>query len=151
LTAFERVPADETPPEPSPATLVDPPPTGLGSTLGPIARGMRPRQWIKNLLVFMAPAAAGVLGDWHTTLRVIGAFLVFCVVASGTYLVNDVIDRVPGLATRAAYAKQALRDKLIDHKEYIRRTGDDMPEIKDWVWGKGTLARGATSTSADNV
>ena len=53
---------------------------------------MRPRQWIKNLLVFMAPAAAGVLGDWHTTLRVIGAFLVFCIVASGTYLVNDVVD-----------------------------------------------------------
>jgi decaprenyl-phosphate phosphoribosyltransferase len=53
---------------------------------------MRPAQWIKNLLVFMAPAAAGVLGHWHTTIRVLGAFLVFCVVASGTYLVNDVID-----------------------------------------------------------
>ena len=62
------------------------------STPGLVARGMRPRQWIKNLLVFMAPAAAGVLGDWHTTLRVVGAFLVFCLVASGTYLVNDVID-----------------------------------------------------------
>ena len=53
---------------------------------------MRPAQWIKNLLVFMAPAAAGVLGHWHTTVRVVGAFLVFCVVASGTYLVNDVLD-----------------------------------------------------------
>ena len=53
---------------------------------------MRPRQWIKNLLVFMAPAAAGVLGDWHTSLRVVAAFVVFCLVASGTYLVNDVID-----------------------------------------------------------
>ncbi len=53
---------------------------------------MRPRQWIKNLLVFMAPAAAGVLGEWHTTVRVVGAFVVFCVVASGTYLINDVID-----------------------------------------------------------
>ena len=57
-----------------------------------LLRGMRPAQWIKNLLVFMAPAAAGVLGHWHTTVRVIGAFLVFCVVASGTYLVNDVLD-----------------------------------------------------------
>jgi decaprenyl-phosphate phosphoribosyltransferase len=57
-----------------------------------ILRGMRPAQWIKNLLVFAAPAAAGVLGHWHTAVRVIGAFLVFCVVASGTYLVNDVID-----------------------------------------------------------
>ena len=62
------------------------------STLGLLARGARPRQWLKNLLVFMAPAAAGVLGEWHTALRVIGAFLVFCVVASGTYLLNDVID-----------------------------------------------------------
>jgi decaprenyl-phosphate phosphoribosyltransferase len=68
------------------------PALGTHSTLGLLARGMRPQQWIKNLLVFMAPAAAGVLGDWHWTLRVIGAFFVFCVVASGTYLVNDVID-----------------------------------------------------------
>ncbi len=57
-----------------------------------LARAMRPRQWTKNLLVFMAPAAAGVLGDWHTAFTVVGAFLVFCAVASGTYLVNDVID-----------------------------------------------------------
>ena len=68
------------------------------------------------------------------------------------HLVIDVIDRVPGLARRAAYAKQALRDKLIDHKEYIRRTGDDMPEIRDWVWGgRKTTKRAATSTEGDNV
>ena len=36
------------------------------------------------------------------------------------HLVNDVIDRVPGLAARAAYVKQAIRDKLIEHREYIR-------------------------------
>jgi decaprenyl-phosphate phosphoribosyltransferase len=53
---------------------------------------MRPRQWIKNLLVFMAPAAAGVLGHWSTTMRVVGAFFVFCAVASGTYMINDVVD-----------------------------------------------------------
>jgi decaprenyl-phosphate phosphoribosyltransferase len=62
------------------------------STLSLVARGARPRQWIKNLLVFAAPAAAGVLGTWPTAWRVVGAFAVFCVVASGTYLVNDVID-----------------------------------------------------------
>jgi len=67
------------------------------------------------------------------------------------HLVNDVIDRVPGLAARAAYAKQAIRDKLIEHHEYIIRYGDDMPEIKDWVWGGGQLAGGATSTAGDNV
>ena len=57
-----------------------------------VVRSLRPRQWIKNLLVFMAPAAAGVLGHWATTFRVIAAFFVFCAAASGTYLINDVVD-----------------------------------------------------------
>ena len=51
------------------------------------------------------------------------------------HLVGDVIDRVPGLAARAAYAKQFLRDRLVDHKNYIHRYGQDMPEIRDWKWG----------------
>ncbi|HEV7506359.1 MAG TPA: phosphoketolase family protein [Thermoanaerobaculia bacterium] len=51
------------------------------------------------------------------------------------HLVEDVIDRVPKLGPRAAYVKQALRDKLLDHKEYIEKYGDDMPEIKNWKWG----------------
>jgi len=68
------------------------------------------------------------------------------------HLVMDVVDRVPGLATRAAYAKQALREAMIDHKLYIRRYGDDMPGIKDWTWGgRAASARRATSTEADNV
>ena len=50
------------------------------------------------------------------------------------HLVGDVIDRVPKLGERAAYAKQGIRDRLIDHREYIRRYGDDMPEIKNWTW-----------------
>jgi xylulose-5-phosphate/fructose-6-phosphate phosphoketolase len=49
-------------------------------------------------------------------------------------LVLDVIERVPGLAERAAYVRQELRDKLIDHQEYIREHGDDPPEIRDWSW-----------------
>ena len=54
-------------------------PTDPPSTLGLLARGARPRQWLKNLLVLMAPAAAGRrLGEWHTTLRVVAAFLIFC-------------------------------------------------------------------------
>ena len=57
-----------------------------------LLRGLRPRQWSKNLLVFMAPAAAGVLGHWHVSIRVLGAFAIFCLAASGTYLVNDVVD-----------------------------------------------------------
>jgi phosphoketolase len=50
------------------------------------------------------------------------------------HLASDVIDRLPQLGYLAAYAKQALRDKLIDHKTYIREHGEDMPEIKDWHW-----------------
>jgi len=65
-------------------------------------------------------------------------------------LVNDVIDRVPMLAERAAYAKQAIRDKLMDHKAYIGRYGDDMPEIANWRWG-GEAAASGPDTSADNV
>jgi len=50
------------------------------------------------------------------------------------HLVGDVIDRLPQLAGRAAYAKQYLRDKLLDHKAYIHRYGEDMPEIRNWKW-----------------
>ena len=67
------------------------------------------------------------------------------------HLVNDVIDAVPGLAARHAYTKQALRDALIDHGEYIRAYGDDIPAIKQWTWGHADPAAHASSTEADNV
>jgi xylulose-5-phosphate/fructose-6-phosphate phosphoketolase len=50
------------------------------------------------------------------------------------HLAGDVIDRVTRLQTVAAHQKQMLRNKLIDHKLYVARYGDDMPEIKDWQW-----------------
>jgi len=49
-------------------------------------------------------------------------------------LVADVIDRVPKLGYIAAYTKQFIRDKLIDHQHYITKYGQDMPEIKNWKW-----------------
>ena len=50
------------------------------------------------------------------------------------HLMGDVIDRVPKLGYMAAYTKQAIRDKLIEHKEHITTYGADMPEIRDWKW-----------------
>jgi xylulose-5-phosphate/fructose-6-phosphate phosphoketolase len=49
-------------------------------------------------------------------------------------LVMDVIDRVPKLGAKAAYVKQRLQDKLIEHQHYISEHGEDMPEIRDWKW-----------------
>jgi xylulose-5-phosphate/fructose-6-phosphate phosphoketolase len=49
-------------------------------------------------------------------------------------LVIDAIDRVPQLGYSAAYVKQMLKDKLIEHKHYIAKYGDDMPEIREWKW-----------------
>jgi xylulose-5-phosphate/fructose-6-phosphate phosphoketolase len=54
------------------------------------------------------------------------------------HLAADVIDRVPRLATVAAYAKQAIRDKLIEHSIYIRQHGEDMPEVKEWHWASSS-------------
>ncbi len=50
------------------------------------------------------------------------------------HLVADVVDRVPKLAPLAAYVKQYVRDRLIEHKEYIERYGEDLPEIRAWKW-----------------
>lgn len=50
------------------------------------------------------------------------------------HLAMDVIDRVPTLGYSAAYVKQMCQDKLIEHKLYINQHGEDMPEIRDWVW-----------------
>ena len=50
------------------------------------------------------------------------------------HLVMDVIDRLPHLGSRGDYAKQHLTNKLLDHKAYIGKHGEDMPEIKNWKW-----------------
>ena len=50
------------------------------------------------------------------------------------HLVIDVIDRLPQLGSKGAYLKQQLKDKLIEHKLYVREYGKDMPEILNWKW-----------------
>jgi decaprenyl-phosphate phosphoribosyltransferase len=66
-----------------------PPPMSIGRGL---VRQARPRQWIKNLLVFVAPGAGGVLLHWDVIWHAAAAFGIFCLAASGTYFLNDAID-----------------------------------------------------------
>ena len=47
---------------------------------------------------------------------------------------RGVRERVPRLANIGAHTKQLMRDKLLEHKGYIRKHGDDMPEIREWRW-----------------
>jgi xylulose-5-phosphate/fructose-6-phosphate phosphoketolase len=50
------------------------------------------------------------------------------------HLVIDVIDRVPGLASRASGVRQIMVDKRQLHRQWIREHGDDLPEVRDWSW-----------------
>lgn len=54
------------------------------------------------------------------------------------HLAGDAIDRLPQLNAKAAYIKQHLQEKLVAHKQYIKKHGEDMPEIRNWKWGKKT-------------
>jgi xylulose-5-phosphate/fructose-6-phosphate phosphoketolase len=49
-------------------------------------------------------------------------------------LVMDVIDRVPGLGSKAAVLRQEMVDERLRHRAHTRATGDDPAEIRDWVW-----------------
>lgn len=62
-------------------------------TAGALLRASRPRQWLKNLVVALPPAAAGVLTRGSAVAEVLGAVAAFCLLSSATYLVNDVRDR----------------------------------------------------------
>ncbi|HVO46750.1 MAG TPA: phosphoketolase family protein [Steroidobacteraceae bacterium] len=50
------------------------------------------------------------------------------------HLVMEVIDRVPSLGYRAALLRQLMRGKLTEHRRYVTQHGEDMPEVRDWVW-----------------
>jgi decaprenyl-phosphate phosphoribosyltransferase len=68
------------------------PPAPRPSLAASLVRAARPRQWVKNVLVFAAPAAGGVLGHSDVLWRCIAAFVAFCLVSSATYVLNDLGD-----------------------------------------------------------
>jgi xylulose-5-phosphate/fructose-6-phosphate phosphoketolase len=49
-------------------------------------------------------------------------------------LVMDTLDRLPQTGDKGSYLKQPLKDKLIFHKQYIDKYGEDLPEIRNWKW-----------------
>jgi xylulose-5-phosphate/fructose-6-phosphate phosphoketolase len=57
------------------------------------------------------------------------------------HLVMDVIDRLPQTGEKGAYLKRQLNDKLIEHKHYINKHGQDLPEIRNWKWVLSKNAR----------
>ncbi len=77
--------------EPGPEETDRPAPPPMSLVRG-LVRQARPRQWIKNLLVFVAPGAGGVLLHWSVLGHAVAAFGIFCLAASGTYFLNDAID-----------------------------------------------------------
>ena len=81
---------------PTPAEAVDPSDPHSSRVPASRARGLvriaRPRQWLKNLLVFVAPGVAGVLFHRHALLQSAAAFGIFCLAASGAYFLNDSLD-----------------------------------------------------------
>jgi decaprenyl-phosphate phosphoribosyltransferase len=78
-------------------TTVDKPvhpqaPTSFPARLSAVVRTARPRQWVKNLLIFGAPATGGVLTETASLTSATLAFAAFCLAASGMYFINDVVD-----------------------------------------------------------
>lgn len=58
------------------------------------------------------------------------------------HLVQDVVDRLLHLGSKGDYLKQMMQDKLIEHKHYIDKQGEDLPEIRNWKWGAARNVKG---------
>jgi xylulose-5-phosphate/fructose-6-phosphate phosphoketolase len=67
------------------------------------------------------------------------------------HLVEDVLDRLPKFGSRAAYAKQRIRDVLIEHRQYINERGEDHPFVLSCRWGEKRRIAQRSSTEGDNL
>ncbi len=94
----------ESPGPPQPASPPIKPAVSATSLLKGLIRTARPRQWSKNVLVFTAPGAAGVLTQADEVMKALAACALFCVAASGAYFLNDALDVV---ADRSHPVKQS--------------------------------------------
>ncbi|MGO4593681.1 phosphoketolase [Leifsonia sp. 2TAF2] len=65
-------------------------------------------------------------------------------------LVIDVIDRVPGLASRQAELRQEMQDARLRARQYTREQGEDIPEVAEWTWGGGEHTTRFDTTGGDN-
>ena len=65
------------------------------------------------------------------------------------HLVQDVVDRVPNLGSKGSYLKQQMKDKLIEHKHYVDKHGQDLPEIRNWKWGATAAGQPPVKKSQD--
>ena len=52
------------------------------------------------------------------------------------HLAMDAVDRLPQTGAAGVYLKQQLKEKLLEHRQYIEKYGQDLPEIRDWKWGQ---------------
>jgi Zn-dependent protease len=77
-----------------------------------------------------AEPPTAVAGFW---IAIVGPAVSFAL-AMVFRLMEPFLAGVPSLGSRGAYVKQFLRDKLLDHKNYIHKHGEDMPEIRNWKW-----------------
>ncbi|MBU1220394.1 UbiA family prenyltransferase [Myxococcota bacterium] len=92
-----------------------------------VVRLMRPMQWAKNLLVFTPAMFAGILGDYRGQLYSLAAFVVFCLVSSSIYILNDI--------------KDAQRDRLHPEKRFRPiASGEISPRQAFFIWNFITIA-----------
>src|SRR5687767_8052447 len=122
MTATSDPPARTSAPLPDPDDAPPPEPSSLPVGLLKLAR---PKQWIKNLLVFAAPGAAGILKEVGPLTDAAIAFVAFCMAAAGTYYIND--------------ARDVEADRLHPKKRYRPIANGLVPVGLAFVLGAGLL------------